>query len=283
MTQRQGHPGIERMCGLAGVSRASYYRHWQQSAPRQEETALRDEMQRLSLVHRHYGARRITVLLKRAGWAVNHKRIERLRREDNLLCIPQRKFAVTTDSRHAFRRYPNLARTLVVTAVNQLWVADITYVRLLEELVYLAVVLDAFSRRAIGWHMASHLQAGRALVALDMALCTREVVAGELIHHSDRGIQYACTEYVARLEQVGIVPSMSRPACPWDNAMAESFVRTLKKQEVNGQRYRDLAEARTSIERFIADIYNSERLHSALGYLSPEDFESGLSVAALCV
>jgi putative transposase len=277
MTQRRGDLGIERMCALSGVSRAGYYRHWQASAPRQEETALRDEMQRLSLAHRHYGARRITVLLKRAGWAVNHKRIERMRADDNLLCIPKRRFVATTDTRHPFRRYPNLARRLVPTAINQLWVADITYVRLLEEFVYLAVVLDAFSRRIVGWSVAAHLQANLALAALEMALTTRQVVAGELIHHSDRGIQYACTDYVSRLERAGIVPSMSRPACPWDNAMAESFMRTLKKEEVDGQHYHDLAEARTSIERFITDIYNGERLHSALGYLSPVTFETRLS------
>ena len=164
-------------------------------------------MQRLSLANRHYGVRRITVLLKRSGWAVNHKRVERIRREDNLLCVPKRAFVVTTDSRHQHRLYPNLARQVVPMAINQLWVADITYVRLLEEFVYLAVILDAFSRRVIGWSMASHLQASLALAALDMALRTREVVPGSLIHHSDRGVQYACAEYVGRLDEAGIQPS----------------------------------------------------------------------------
>ncbi|MBV8089976.1 MAG: IS3 family transposase [Alphaproteobacteria bacterium] len=177
--QLQGNLGIERLCALSGVSRAGYYRHWQAWVPRQEETALRDEVQRLSLANRHYGIRRITVLLRRAGWPVNHKRVERIRREDNLLCVPQRAFVpATTDSRHRFRVYPNLARQLIPTAANQLWVADITYVRLLEEFVYLAVVLDAFSRRVIGWQLETHLQASLALAALDMALLTREVVAG---------------------------------------------------------------------------------------------------------
>ncbi len=276
-TQQQGNLGIERMCALAGVSRATYYRQWQASAPRQEETALRDEIQRLSLANRHYGIRRITVLLKRSGWPVNHKRVERMRKGDNLLCVPKRSFVVTTDTRHQHRLYPNLARTVVAMALNQLWVADITYVRLLEEFVYLAVVLDAFSRRAIGWSMAPHLQASLALAALDMALSKREVVPGGLIHHSDRGVQYACAEYVGRLDAAGIQPSMSRPACPWDNAMAESFMRTLKKEEVDGRRYCDLTEARASIGRFIDDIYNSERLHSALDYLSPLTFETRLS------
>jgi putative transposase len=155
-TQLQGHAEIERRCRLAGVSRAGYYRHWQASAPRQEETALRDEIQRLSLAERFYGYRRLTVLLKRAGWEVNHKRVQRIRREDNLLCVPKKAFRpATTDSRHRFVVYPNLARRLVPTTVNQLWISDITYVRLSEEFVYLAVVLDAFSRRVIGWNMAS--------------------------------------------------------------------------------------------------------------------------------
>ena len=201
----------------------------------------------------------------------------RINVEDNLLCVVKRAFVVTTDSRHQFRLYPNLARTVVPMAVNQLWVADITYVRLLEEFVYLAVVLDAFSRRVIGWSMASHLQASLAMEALDMALSTREVMPGALIHHSDRGVQYACGAYVGRLDEAGIQPSMSRPACPWDNAMAESFMRTLKKEEVDGRCYRDLAEARASIGRFIDDIYNGQRLHSALDYLPPLAFEARLS------
>ena len=230
------------------------------------------------MANRHYGNRRITILLKRSGWAVNHKRVERIRRDDNLLCVARRAFVpATTDARHQHRLYPNLARKVGPMAVNQLWVADITYVRLAEEFIYLAVVLDGFSRRVIGWSIASHLQASLALAALDMALATREVVAGSLIHHSDRGIRYACSDYVGRLEQVGIQPSMSRPACPWDNAMAESFMRTLKKEEVDGRSYRDLADARASIGRFVDDICNGERLHSALGYLSPLAFETALS------
>jgi transposase InsO family protein len=275
MMEPQGLGEIERRCWLAGVSRAGYYRHWQASAPRQAETALRDEIQRLSLEHRFYGYRRITVLLQRAGWVVNHKRVQRLRQEDNLLCVPKRAFRpTTTDSEHGYRIYPNLARRLVPMAVNQLWIADITYVRLAEAFIYLAVVLDAFSRRVIGWCLADHLQASLALAALEMALRGREVLPGGLVHHSDRGIQYACGDYIRRLGQVGIQPSMSRPACPWDNAMAESFMRTLKREEVDGRTYRDLAHAEASIATFLEEVYNRQRLHSALAYLAPEHYEA---------
>ncbi len=273
-----GASGIDRRCRLAGVSRASYYRHWLASAPRQAETALRDEIQRLALANRHYGYRRITVLLKRSGWVVNHKRVERIRRDDNLLCVPQRAFVpATTDSRHRFRVYPNLTRKLEPLAVNQLWVADITYVRLSEEFVYLAVVLDAFSRRVVGWSMASHLEASLALAALEMALRERAVAPGGLVHHSDRGTQYASRAYVQRLEQAGIQPSMSRAGCPWDNAMAESFMRTLKKEEVDGRAYRALTEAEDSIGTFIETVYNRQRLHSALAYQAPTVFEASQS------
>jgi transposase InsO family protein len=275
MTHPQGAASIEQLCWAAGVSRASYYRRWAAHAPKVEETELRDLVQRLALSHRPYGYRRITELVRRQGWPVNRKRIARILREDNLLALRKPAFRpATTDSRHSWRVWPNLARRLVPTTVNQLWVADITYVRLQEAFVYLAVVLDAFSRKVVGWAMADHLQASLALEALQRALGRREVIPGGLVHHSDRGVQYACGDYIARLEAQGIQPSMSRAGCPYDNAMAESFMKTLKAEEVDGSAYRDLADARARIGHFLETIYNGQRLHSALRYRSPEEYEA---------
>ena len=272
------------MCALAGESRAGYYRHWRASRPRQEEMALRDAIQRLALTHRHYGYRRIGALLRREGWCVNHKRVLRLMRKDNLLCLRHKAFVpATTDSLHGYKIYPNLARRLETTATNQLWVADITYVRLAEAFVYLAVVLDAHSRRVVGWALADHLKASLALAALDMALAAREVAPGALVHHSDRGVQYACGDYIARLEARGILVSMSRIACPYDNAMAESFMKTLKTEEVEGRPYRDLAHARSDIGAFIEEVYNKHRLHSALAYRSPLEFEETITAPLAAV
>ena len=275
MTQQQGSLSVERLCTLAQVSRAGYYRHWQAVAPRTAETALRDEVQRLALADRHCGYRRIAESLQRAGWRVNRKRVLRLMREDNLLCLRKKAFVPgTTDSRHSWRIYPNLAWRLQPSGVNQLWVADITYIRLNEGFAYLAVVLDAFSRRAIGWAMEEHLEASLALAALEMALASRVITPGLLVHHSDRGVQYACRDYIGRLEAHSIQPSMSKVGCPYDNAMAESFMKTLKKEEVDGRSYRDLAQARQAIEYFLAQVYNRQRLHSALGYNTPAEIEA---------
>ena len=275
MTRPQGSGSVERLCAVTGVNRASYYRGWAASAPKAEETELCDMVQRLALAHRPYGYRRITELVRREGWPANRKRIARMMRQDNLLALRKPVFRPpTTNSRHSWRVWPNLARYLAPTGVNQLWVADITYVRLAEAFVYLAVILDAFSRKVVGWAMADHLQASLALEALDMALRTREVNRGALVHHSDRGIQYACGDYIGRLQAAGVQPSMSRAGCPYDNAMAESFMKTLKAEEVDATAYRDLTDASAGIGRFIQTVYNRQRLHSALDYLSPEEFEA---------
>lgn len=270
----QARLSVERTCELAGVSRAAFYRRWGETAPREEETQLRDVVQRLALANRHYGYRRIGALLRREGWSVNHKRLSRIMRQDNLLCLSKPLFKPpTTDSRHSWPIWPNLARHLAPMATNQLWVADITYVRLAEAFIYLAVVLDAFSRRVVGWAIADHLRAELALAALQMALDSREVIPGGLVHHSDRGIQYACGDYIQRLQAAGIQPSMSRVACPYDNAMAESFMKTLKSEQVDASDYQDLDHARADIGVFIEEVYNRQRLHSALDYLSPMEFE----------
>jgi transposase InsO family protein len=277
-TRSQGGLSIETMCALAGVSRAGYFRHWHASAPRPEEMALRDRIQRLALPERRHGYRYMTALLRRDGWHVNHKRVLRLMREDNLLALRRRPFVpVTTNSEHGWRVVPNLARGLELSGLDQLWVADITYIRLGETFAFLAVILDAFSRKAIGWALAEHLRAELAIEALAMAIAARRPAPGSVIHHSDRGIQYACGDYATLLARHDIQPSMSRVGNPYDNAKAERFMRTLKEEEVDGSSYRSVSEAKAGIERFIEAVYNRQRLHSALGYLSPEEYEANWS------
>ena len=238
---------------------------------------LRDAIQRIALEMPSYGRPRITAELRRRGWPVNAKRVHRIMREDNLLCLRRRKFILTTDSRHGLPIYPNLAGKMTLTNVNQLWVADITYIRLESEFVYLAVVLDAFSRRVIGWALNRTLEAQLAVAALQMALA-RCPANRNLVHHSDCGIQYAASEYTSLLAQHGIQISMSRKGNPYDNERTESFMKTLKYEEVYRQEYRDLSDALRSLRRFIEKVYNEKRLHSALGYLLPSEFEANLIV-----
>ena len=265
---------MEQQCQLAEVSRAGYYRYLQQTAPEQADLLLRARLQELAVAHhRLRGYRMLTALLRREGQLVNHKRVLRLMREDNLLSLRRKKYVFTTDSAHTLPIYPNLARHVKLTGLNQLWVADITFIRLRNEFIYLAVVLDAYSRRVIGWDLARTLQAELAVRALKMALSQRSWKAEGLIHHTDRGVQYASTDYTDLLEQNEIQISMSRRGNPYDNARAERFMRTLKEEEVHGANYRDLEDARSRIGEFLDQVYNRQRLHSALRYLTPEEFE----------
>ncbi len=264
------------MCTRAGVSRVGFYRFPPDRRPQADrDMALRDALQRIGLEFPSYGWPRMTAELQRRGWAVNHKRVYRLMREDNLLCLRKRKFVVTTDSDHGLPVYPNLARQVALTGLDQLWVADLTYIRLEWEFVYLAVILDAFSRRVIGWALDRTLETELTLQALRIALARRRPTPG-LVHHSDRGVQYASRDYTQLLQDHGIQVSMSRKANPWDNAACESFLKTLKYEEVYRTEYRDLADARASLGVFLEKVYNQKRLHSALGYLPPAEFERGL-------
>ena len=268
---------MRRMLELGRVSRSSFYRYDPERKPGADrDMELRDAIQRIALEWPCYGRPRITRELRRQGWTVNPKRVYRLMREDNLLCVRRRKFVVTTDSNHTRRIYPNLARALVLTGVNQLWIADLTYIRLLEEFVFLAAILDAFSRRVIGWALDRALDDELTLTALRMALARRIPRPG-LVHHSDPGSQYASRAYIALLEGNQICISMSRKGNPWDNAACESFMKTLKYEEVYRNEYRDLAEARASIGEFLEKVYNQKRLHSALGYVPPAEFEAQLA------
>jgi putative transposase len=265
---------VERQCYVAEVSRAGFYRYLGQSSPVQADMELRARLQQLAVAHaRRRGYRMLTALLRREGQVVNHKRVLRLMREDNLLCLRRNKYVLTTDSSHDLAVYPNLIGRLKLIKPNQVWVSDITFIRLRNEFIYLAVILDAYSRRVIGWDLGRSLQAELASNALHMALKQRDWQVGELIHHSDQGAQYASTAYTSILEQCEIQISMSRRGNPYDNARAERFMRTLKEEEVNGTSYQDLEDARNRIGEFLEQVYNRQRMHSALGYLTPVEFE----------
>ena len=280
MMSLQGGLTIERMCVLARVSRAGFYRWLTAEAPAEEEMEVRAAIHEVALEHRgRYGYRRVSRELRRRGLVVNHKRVARLMREDNLLAVQPRAWVQTTDSDHELKVYLNLAARMQLTGINQLWVADITYIRLRTEFVYLAVVLDAYSRRVIGWALDRTLEDDLAIAALNMAFRRRSPAEG-LTHHSDRGVQYASNDYTNLLKDRGVRISMSRKGNPYDNAFCESFMKTLKYEEVYRQEYRDLTDAQASIERFIEKIYNGKRLHSALDYRPPLEFERSLRTAS---
>ena len=263
---------VNTLCRISGLQRAAYYRWLAPEPVCLLEMNLRHEIQQIALQWTAYGYRRVTAALNRRGFQVNHKRVLRLMREDNLLCLRQKSFVVTTDSRHTLPIYPNLAYTITPSAVNQLWVADITYIRLHTEFIYLAVVLDVFSRRVIGWALGRTLEAELAVSALRMAVTKRKPLPG-LVHHSDRGVQYASIAYTDLLKAHAIQISMSRRGNPYDNGACESFMKTLKYEEVYRNEYRDLKDAHESISEFLESVYNHQRLHSALGYVPPVEFE----------
>ena len=262
------------MCRLAAVSRAGFYRFLERRHPGDEDMEVRSAIQEIVVEHRRrYGYRRVAAELHRRGMAVNHKRVLRLMREDNLLGVEPRAFIATTQSDHDREVYLNLARRMKLTAINQLWVADITYIRLRGEFVYLALVLDAFSRKVVGWALDRSLTTRLPLVALERAITLRQPAAG-LVHHSDRGLQYASEQYMRVLRTRGILPSMSRPANPYDNAFCESFIKTLKREQIYAIKYQYIDELNAHLEEFIDHYYNRLRLHSALGYKTPEEFEA---------
>jgi putative transposase len=270
----QGRLSVEHMCQLVMVSRRGFYRSLHEREPAEEETEVRSLIQQIALEHRRrYGYRRITAELQRRGVQIGRKKVAPMMRDDNLLAIQPKRFVVTTNSKHKLDVYLNLASRMKLTGINQLWVADITYVRLKGEFVYLAVILDGFSRKVVGWALDDKMTSRHLTVtALERAVAERRPPTG-LVHHSDRGLQYASPDYVAVLEKYGMVASMSRPANPYDNASCESFMKTLKREELYANRYRDLEDLRANIQEFIEEYYNRQRLHSALGYQSPAEFE----------
>ena len=273
-----GGLSVEKMCQVAAVSRAGYYRSFAEQCPDEEEMTVRAVIQKIVVENRRrYGYRRVWFELNhKLGMVVNHKRVLRLMREDNLLALQRRQYVMTTDSNHSLEIALNLARHMKLTGVNQLWVADITYIRLHKEFVYLAVVLDAYSRKVVGWELSRSLSSDLAVRALEQAIVMRRPAPG-LVHHSDRGVQYASRGYVELLEKHQMVASMSRPGNPYDNARCERFMLTLKQEEIYASAYRDLDHLRENLGDFIERYYNRKRLHSALGYRTPEEFEQAQS------
>ena len=264
---------LRRICDLLGLNRAWLYARATQPTQAERDIELRDAIEGVVLEFPGYGYRRVTKALQRDGWEVNHKRVLRVMRQESLLCVLKRAFVTTTDSAHGYRTYPNLLGGVELNGIDQAWVADITYIKLPTTFVYLACILDAYSRRCIGWKVARTIDTQLTLAALEQALSTRRPGTG-LIHHSDRGVQYASSAYVARLEQAEMHISMSGKGNPYDNAKAESFFKTLKREEVYLSNYRSFEEAEANLAKFIEDVYNQKRLHSSLGYLPPAEFEA---------
>jgi putative transposase len=264
-----------------GFSRSSYYYRSRQSLQaKKEEADLRDRIEQIVVEFTRYGYRRVTYQLRREGYKVNHKRVARLMREQSLQCQIKRRWVRTTDSDHGYRIYPNLVKGLAVGRRNQVWVADITYIRILTGFLYLAVLLDLFSRKVIGWALSEQIDSELTLAALRMALQERGPVEG-CIHHSDRGVQYACHAYVEELEAAKMRISMARKGNPYDNAAAESFMKTLKCEEVYLWDYQSVEDVKRRIPYFLQEVYNQKRLHSALGYVTPQEFEqAGLASVA---
>jgi len=273
---KEDHPEVSerRMCRMFSVSRSWYYeKPTAAELQARKDLDLREAIERIVLEFPGYGYRRVSAELRRRGWTVNHKRVLRVMRRESLLCQLKRHFRPTTDSAHAFGIYPNLIKDTELDGLDQAWISDITYIRLPTSFCYLAAILDAYSRRCIGWCLSRSIDTRLTLRALEMALATRRPFA-RLIHHSDRGVQYASGEYVSRLEEIGARISMAAVGNPYENAKAESFFRTLKLEEVYLKDYRDFEEAQESIEEFIEEVYNEKRLHSSLGYLPPVEFEA---------
>jgi len=269
---------IRRLCALFDVGRTWYSTHPSPDEVAAGDVALRGAIEALVLAFPGYGYRRVSKQLQRDGWVVNHKRVLRVMRQEALLCQLKRRFVVTTDSQHGLRRYPNRIADVVIERPDQVWQADITYIRLPTAFVYLAAILDAYSRRCVGWALSRSIDTQLTVAALEMALTTRQPNPG-LIHHSDQGVQYANAEYVMRLEGAGAEISMAAVGNPYENAKAESFFKTLKYEEVYLKDYRTFQEAEANLETFIADVYNDKRLHSSLGYLPPVEFEAAYALA----
>jgi putative transposase len=269
---------ISQLCETLQVSRSWYYERQSRPETSEADVELRDAIECIILEFAGYGYRRVTHALKRAGWLANHKRVLRIMREESLLCQLKRQFVHTTDSQHPSQVYPNLVKGMIIEAPDVVWVADLTYIRLPSTFVYLAAILDAYSRKCVGWKLSRRIDTQLTLGALEAALAVRCVKAG-LIHHSDRGVQYASTEYVARLQSIEAQISMEALGNPSDNAKAESFFKTLKREEVYLKQYHTFQEAEDNIRQFIEDVYNTKRLHSSLGYLPPTEFEEAFSSA----